>query len=158
MNHVMEGVLIILSMILSFGTFLAVVLIVARARQRRQELQADVQSKLIEKFGSARELTEFLHSQAGREFVSGVQTGSRVVAGERVLGGIRRAIILSFAGLACLALWGVTGDLGWVFPGFILLALGIGYLVAAMVSMKLSAQLGASPPPPTAMERTDVSV
>ena len=158
MNHLIEGIVIFLSMILSFGTFIFVVVIVARARQRRQELQADVQSKLIERFGSAMELVDFLHSQAGREFVSGVQTGSRVVAGERVLGGIRRAIILSFGGLACLALWGVTRELGWVFPGFILLALGAGYLVAAMVSMKLSSQLGASPPPSSAMERTDVSV
>jgi hypothetical protein len=150
----MEGIMIFLSMILTFGTFITIVLIVARARQRRLELRAEVQSKLIERFGSAKEMVDFLHSQAGQDFVTGVQTGSRVVAGERVLGGIRRAIILSFAGLGCLALWGVTRDIGWVFPGFILLALGVGYLVAAIVSMRLSSRLGA----PSAMERTDVSV
>ena len=157
MNNVVEGVTVIVTMILSFGTFLAVVMIVVRARQRRQELQAEVQSKLIEKFSSSKELVDFLHSQTGREFVSGVQAGSRIVAGDRVLAGIRRSIVLGFAGFGFLALWGVTDLRGLAFPGFILVALGIGYFVAAMVSMKLSQQLGVSEAPP-ASPRTDVSV
>ena len=148
MHSVMEGVVIIASMILSFGTFLAVVIILARGQQRRQELQAEVQTKLIEKFGTAPELVDFLHSQAGREFVTGVQTTSRIVAGDKVISGIRRSIVLAFAGMAFLALWGVTGVIGIAFPGFILLALGLGYFVASMVSMKLSQQFGVPPSQP----------
>ena len=157
MQSLMEGIVIITSMILTFGTFIAIFLIVSRTRQRRAELQAQVQTKLIERFGSAKEMVDFLHSQAGRDFVSGVQSGTRLVAGDKVLSGIRRSIVLSFAGIAFLALWGVTEETGLAFPGFILLALGVGYFAASMVSMKMSQQFVAPPPPPP-LNRTDASV
>lgn len=123
-----------------FGNLVFLSLIIAwwRMRQRRFELQAELQAKLIDKFGSTPELITFLQSSAGRSFVHGVQTGASAVTQERVLAGIRKSIVMSFLGLGLLAIWLVTGA-GWVsWFGLLFLFLGVGFLVAAFVSMKLS--------------------
>ena len=125
---------------IAFGNLVFIFLIVAwwRMRQRRFELQAELQSKLIDKFGSTPELVTFLQSSAGRQFVHGVQTGATAVTQERVLAGIRKSIVMSFLGLGLLAIWLVTGA-SWVsWFGLLFLFLGVGFLVAAFVSMKLS--------------------
>lgn len=122
-----------------FGNLVFAILILAwwNMRKRRMELQAEVQTKLIERFGSTPELIEFLKSEAGRDFVNGVQRGSIVVTQERVLSGIRRAIILTFIGLGFVGMWLVYDEF-FAFPAILFLSLGIGFLVATVVSMKLS--------------------
>ncbi len=156
-EFITEGLIPLAVTFLAFATVIAIIVIVTRFRQRRYELQAEVQGKLIEKFGSAPELVEFLHSKAGREFVTGVQTGTRALAHDRVVFGLRRSIVLSALGLGFVALWLVTGKEGLSFPGIILLALGLGYFAASMVSLKFSQQLGVPPTPPSA-SGSDVNV
>lgn len=123
-----------------FGHILFGVIILAwwRTRMRRMELQAEVQTKLIERFGTSAELVEFLKTKTGREFVNGVQRGSVTVAHERALGGIRKAIVLTFLGVGLLAVWGVSGAEWLAWFGMLFVALGMGYLVAAFVSMRMS--------------------
>lgn len=140
----MAGDLIALvGMVTSFVFFFGVVFLLVRMRQRRYELRAEVQSKLIERFGTSQELVEFLQSSAGQQFVDGVQN-EKVIVHNRALGGIRKAIILSFFGGGLMAIWGLTGE-DWVsWFGIVFLALGVGYLVAAFVSMRLSRENGVS--------------
>jgi hypothetical protein len=116
-----------------------VVYFVTKSRQRRVEAQAQMQSRLIDRFGTAPELIEFLHSPAGREFVSGVQSGPAVLTRERILGGFTRAIVLTMLGSAFLFLTFMYED-AFAVPAAILLSLGIGYLLATLVSYKLSAK------------------
>src|SRR4051812_15999740 len=94
----------IVGIISSFGATVLVVYFVTRARQRRVELQAEMQAKLIDRFGSAPEMVTFLQSPAGREFVAGVQTTPVNLTRERVLGGFTRSIILTSLGVAFLFL------------------------------------------------------
>jgi hypothetical protein len=118
--------------------FLSLIVVWWRMRQRRFELQAELQAKLIDKFGSTPELIAFLQSPAGRQFVHGVQTGASAVTQERVLSGIRKSIVMAFLGLGLLAIWLVSGA-GWVsWFGLLFVFLGVGFLVAAFVSMRLS--------------------
>ena len=130
----------IVAILSSFGTAVLVVYFVTRARQRRVELQAEMQSKLIDRFGSAPEMVDFLQSPAGREFVAGVQTAPALLTRERILGGFTRSIILTFLGVAFLFLtfW---EDNDFVVPAAILLSLGIGYFLATVVSWRLSSTL-----------------
>lgn len=123
-----------------FGNIAFVVFVVAwfRARNRRMELQSELQAKLIDKFGSTSELVAFLQSPAGRQFVHGVQTGGRVVAQERVLAGIRKAVVLSFLGIGLLSIWGISGATWVSWFGLLFLSLGLGFLAAAFISMRLS--------------------
>ena len=138
----MAGELIALvGMVTSFVFFFGVVFLLVRMRQRRYELRAQVQSKLIERFGTSQELVDFLQSPAGRQFVDGVQN-EKVIVHNRALSGIRKAIILSFLGLGLMAIWAMTTAHFVSWFGILFIALGVGYLVAAFVSMRLSRENG----------------
>jgi hypothetical protein len=151
-EFIWEGVFPLLGMLLTFGMVVFIVLIITRARQRRLELQTELQSKLIEKFGSATELAAFLQSPTGRQFVNGVQTGNRIMVQDRILAGYRRAIVLSFFGVAFIVMWMITGTVGLAWPGVLILALGLGYLFATLATQKLTSestgQIVPQPPPP----------
>src|SRR4051812_7959406 len=103
-EFILEGIVPLLGVVLSFAMVIAVVVIITRGRERRLEIQAELQSKLIEKFGSATELADFLASPVGRQFVNGVQTANITVVRDRILAGYRRGILLSFVGLGFLIL------------------------------------------------------
>ncbi|MGZ8830969.1 MAG: hypothetical protein ACXW2Q_11405 [Thermoanaerobaculia bacterium] len=152
LDFLLQGVLPLLGMLLGFGMVVFVVLIITRGRQRRLEMQTELQSKLIEKFGSATELAAFLQSPTGRQFVNGVQTGNRVMIQDRILAGYRRAIVLSFFGVAFIVLWMITGMEGLAWPGVLVLALGLGYLFATLATQKLTSEstgpIVPQPPPP----------
>lgn len=131
----------VIGMITSTLMVVLIVYFVARSRQRRAELQAEVQTKLIDRFGSAPELIEFLQSPAGRQFVSGVQGVPGAMARERIMSGFTRSIVLSMLGVAFLALTFFYND-DFAVPAAILLSLGIGYFLATMVSYRLSSRMG----------------
>ena len=132
----------IVAIITNCAMVVLIVFFVARSRQRRFEVHAQVQQKLIDRFGSAPELIEFLQSPAGREFVTGVQSAPMVLARERIASGFSRSIVLSMVGAAFLALT-FFYDEDWAIPAAILFSLGLGYLVATIVSYRLSARMNA---------------
>lgn len=130
----------IFGIIFSSVTAVLIVFFVSRARARRAEVQAEVQSRLIDRFGTAPELIQFLQSPAGKQFVSGVQSAPALLARERILNGFHRAIILTMLGLACGVLTWFYADNDNPLPFFtaIFLALGVGYMIATFVSYRLS--------------------
>jgi len=91
-----------------------------------------VQLRMIEKFGTAAEFTEFLSSPAGREFLE-----PRRSARDRVLFGVRAGIILIFLGLAFFLGYFAEHDRGFFIPGFILAGLGFGFLFSSGISWNL---------------------
>ena len=131
----------VIGMITSTVMVVLIVYFVSRSRQRRAELQAEVQTKLIDRFGSAPELIDFLQSPAGRQFVSGVQGVPGALARERIMSGFTRSIVLTMLGLAFLGLTFFYND-DFAVPAAILFSLGVGYFLATMVSYRLSSQLG----------------
>lgn len=137
-EFIVDGLIPLLGMLMSFIVFGVIVLVISKARTRRLELQADVQSKLIEKFGTSAELVAFLQSESGRQFVNGVQKGNSVLVRDRITAGFSRAIILAFLGAAFIVLWIITGVTGLAWPGVLLLFLGAGYLVATWATSRMS--------------------
>ena len=75
-----------------------------------------MQTKLIDRFGSAPELVSFLHSPAGRQFVTGVQSAPDVLTRERILSGFTRGVVLSTLGLAFMASRSSTTKTGRCLP------------------------------------------
>ena len=123
-----------------FGTVSWVMVVVAFFwwLQRRRQLQTELQSKLIDRFGSTPELISFLNSEAGRDFVNGVQAGTMYAARDRVLSGVRRGILLTFLGGAFLVLWVVMELTALAWPAVLLLALGLGYFAATYAAIAIS--------------------
>jgi hypothetical protein len=137
----MDITIMILVVSLGFYAMIGFLVVNAtRARQRKAELQAETQAKLIDKFGSSPELASFLGTEEGRRFLTGVEAAPVIMAQEKVLAGIRKAVVLSFIGGAFLALCipYSTRNEGFLIAGGLLFALGAGYFVAAMISMRLS--------------------
>jgi hypothetical protein len=130
----------IVGMISSSVTVVLIVYLVTKTRQRRLEAQVEMQSRLIDRFGTAPELVQFLHSPAGRTFVSGVQGAPAAMTRERLMSGFSRAIVLTMLGTGFLFLTFYSDD-DWAIPAAIVFFLGIGYLLATYVSYKLSAKL-----------------
>jgi len=125
---------------------ITVVWIVSRSRQRRLELQADVQNKLIERFSSAPELIDFLQSPTGREFVTGVQSAPAMLTRERIVTAVSRSIMLIFIGLCFVGMYWVIDVDGVLIPAVIFAILGVGYLVSAIASYQLSKRFGLTSP------------
>ncbi len=131
--------------IVSLGFFAMIVWIVwlgTAAKNRRAQLQAEVQTRLIDRFGTAKEFIDFLQSPAGRQFVTGVEVSSAIYARERIIGGLGKGIVLSMLGFGFLAIPLFGGAHGLIYPGFILLGLGAGFFLSTWVSMKLSRSYG----------------
>jgi hypothetical protein len=135
-----------ISIVGSFAVTIVIVMSIARTRQRRAELQAQVQSKLIDRFESGPELVDFLRSQTGREFVSGVKVTQTAAVNRKLLGSIRTAVFFAVLGIGFLILWGLSGQSGFMYPGVILMTLGAGFFVSTMVSLRLSRDWGLNQP------------
>ena len=142
----MEAFAIMIPIILGTGFFIMVAFIVwakANARSQQARYNAEVQSKLIERFGSGPELIEFLKSSEGQQFATGISKLPKLAARDRVVSGFTRAIFLTFLGLAFLALcFSEMENPGFLITGAVLTALGLANLVSAIVSLKLSKQMG----------------
>ena len=130
---------------ISLGFFAMVVWIVwlgVNAKNRRTMAQTEVQTKLIERFGTSKEFVDFLQSPAGQRFVTGVEVHTALYARDRIIRGFGTGIVLSLLGLGFLAIWLADHNGGFIYPGFILLGLGLGFFMSAIVSLKLSKHYG----------------
>jgi hypothetical protein len=138
-------------MVVSVAFFAMVAIIVsnaARSRQRIARMQAELQSKMIERFGSAPEFVGFLQSDSGRQFMQGLGGIPRAKASNSILLSVRRAVIASCLGLGFLVIC-ISPEYrneGFFITGCILLGLGVGYGVSAVLSFKLSRAWGLMPP------------
>src|SRR6516165_1554308 len=108
-------------------------------RYKIANLQAGMQTKLLEKFGSGQELLAYVQSDAGRAFLESLTMEQRTPYG-RILGAAQAGVILVFLGLALLFLRGrvSAADEGFLVFGTILLSLGVGFAIAAALSYFLS--------------------
>ena len=142
----MEPVLVLIPIVISTGFFAMIAFIVwakAHSKAQQSRYNAEVQTKLIDRFGSGPEMIEFLKSPEGQQFATGISKLPKLAARDRVVGGFTRAIFLTFLGLAFLALcFTEMENPGFIITGAILTALGLANLVSAIVSLKLSKQMG----------------
>jgi Flp pilus assembly protein TadB len=113
----------------------------ATKRQRRMKAQSELHGRLLDKF-SAQEVVEFLQTPGGARFVDSV-SGDREEPANGILRSAHRGIILVVVSAGLL---GLTKVYGWdnnplLVIGVILLCLGIGFLLSALVSHRLAKTL-----------------
>lgn len=112
-------------------------------RSKTAELQAELQTKLLEKFGSGQELLAYVQSDAGKRFLESLTMEQRSPYG-RILGAAQVSVILILVSLAFLFLRSrVTGaDQGFLVFGTISLSLGVGFGLSAALSYYMSKSFG----------------
>lgn len=126
-------------------TWLVRSILLHRRHQQTTKLQAELQTKLLERFGTADEMVAYLQSDAGRHFVRSA-TIERGNPFGRILGSVQVGLILVVTGLGFTYLRyhvGIPRDSeGFLFIGTMALALGIGFLLSAAAAYLLSRAWG----------------
>ena len=129
-----------------YFTLMIIVMTIARGRKEQAARRAEVQTRMIDKFSSAPEFVTFLQSDQGKKFVTSFEETPRTHARDRILGGVTRSIVLSVLGLAILAInLTEARDEVFIVAGAILFALGVGYTIATLVTVRMSKSWGLIP-------------
>ncbi|HEX2661263.1 MAG TPA: hypothetical protein VHM93_00410 [Candidatus Acidoferrum sp.] len=112
-------------------------------RYKTAKLQAGLQTKLLEKFGSGQDLLAYIQSDAGKRFLESLTMEQRTPYG-RILGAAQASVVLILLSLALLFLRGRVsgGEEGFLVLGAIILSLGIGFGASAALSYYLSKSFG----------------
>ena len=112
-------------------------------RYKTTKLQAGLQTKLLEKFGSGQELLAYIQSDGGKRFLESLTMEHRTPYG-RILGAAQASIILVLVALAFLFLRGRVAGAQEEFLvfGTLTLCLGIGFGLSAGLSYYLSKSFG----------------
>ena len=113
------------------------------ARFKTAKLQAGIQTKLLEKFGSGQELLAYVQGDAGKRFLESLAMEQRTPYG-RILGAAQAGVVLVLLGLGLLFLRGAIrgAEEGFLIGGTITLSLGLGFGLSAALSYFLSKSFG----------------
>ena len=137
----------IVALIMVFGGSVAVFWVVFSTIRRLKgaRVQAEVHSKLIDKVGSSPEFLTFLDSESGKQLVAsiGIEQPSRNPY-NRILASVQAGVILVCVSIALLIIGVNVADVaeGFKILGALGLALGIGFLISAGLSYRLSKAFG----------------
>lgn len=137
----------IVAIIMVFGGTVAVFWVVFSTIRRLKvaRIQSEVHSRLIDKVGSSQEFLTFLDSDSGKQLVAsiGIEQPSRNPY-NRVLASVQAGVILVCVSIALLFLGVTYADVaeGFKIVGGLGLALGIGFLISAGLSYRLSKSFG----------------
>lgn len=106
-------------------------------------LQAEMQNRLLERFGTSQELVTYLDSPAGRKFLESATIERRNPYG-RILGSVQAGIVLTLTGAGFFFLQGrwPEAEEGFLFLGTMGLTLGLGFLLSAAAAYFLSKSWG----------------
>lgn len=138
-----DPVVILLPIFFTLVGFVVWIIFSTIRRYKTTKLQAELQAKLLEKFGSGRELLDYVQSDAGKQFLESLTMEQKTPYG-RILGAAQVSVILVLLGLAFLFLRGrvLGAEEGFLVFGTVTLSLGVGFGLAAALSYYLSKSFG----------------
>jgi hypothetical protein len=143
---VSEQVTITIVTTLAFANigWIAWLLISTVRRVKVARAQAEIQSKLLEKFGSSQELLAYMQTEAGQRFIQIEVEPVAATKGPqaKILSSIKVGTILACLGLGLLILSAIFKDEAPIVLGTLALAIGLGFLVSSGISFKLSRSWG----------------
>jgi hypothetical protein len=127
------------------ATVLVIRMAIENAKSKREaEAQLQLHTRLMDKFGSPKELLDYLQSDAGRRFLAPA-TVQKAMPYRRILGAAQAGIVLTFVGVA---FWLVKGSFDQeglraaTLLGGVTFALGLGFVCSAVVAHILSRKWG----------------
>lgn len=126
-------------------TFILKTLIEGISRAKVARAQADVMSRMIDRFGSSQELVAYLHSESGRRFIETVPEG-KSRPHHRLLNSVQGGAVLSILGAGVMATQSFVRDSDGrdvaMGVGLIIMTLGLGLLVSAGAAWYMSRSWG----------------
>jgi hypothetical protein len=134
-----------------FGAFVMVIIIVwvaSQEKQARARYRAEVQKELIAKFGSGRELTEFLNSEGSQKLLGALGTpheGLRNDPRGKVIDLITGGLVCASIG-AAFSYVGTFRTFPFLLVGLIMLGVGGSLLISAAVSYHFTKKWGLDKP------------
>jgi hypothetical protein len=138
--------------LLPLGAFVMVAIIVwvaSNEKQAKARYRAEVQKELIAKFGSGRELSEFLNSEGSRQLLGALRSSREDAQQDprhKIIGLIIGGLINLAVG-AALFYVGLSWGFWWFeLAGLITLGIGVALLISAGVSYYLSEKWGLDRP------------
>jgi hypothetical protein len=118
-------------------------------RYKIARYQAEVHTKLLEKFGRSEELLAYLESEAGKRFLESASIEqAKPNPFARILWAVQAGLILTLAGVALLFLRSRVPDIAegfFLVLGALAVAIGVGFVLAAGASYGLSRSFGLIP-------------
>ena len=124
---------------------LVIRMVIENGRSKREtEAQLQMHTRLIDRFGSPKELLDYLQSDAGKRFLAPASV-QKVMPYKRILGAAQAGIVLTFVGVA---FWLIRDSLGQegmraaTFLGSVTFAFGLGFLCSAVLAHVLSRKWG----------------
>ena len=112
--------------------------LLVRAYQEKLRARADLYRELLTKFSSGQELGEFLSTEEGKNFLQNFWS-TRTDPRERFVKAIGAGLVMTFLGVGLLVLTFKEPEM--IIPGVLVVALGVGFLVAGGISYRLSKKL-----------------
>src|SRR6185295_6967112 len=103
----METGVFVMIVFVSLGSLAMIATIVwlgVHSKNRKATLQAEVQTRLIDKFSNAPEFVDFLNSDTGKQFLTGIDKMPQLMARDRIVGGVSRGVIMMLLGAAFIAI------------------------------------------------------
>jgi len=143
MNDVFIPIIIVPTIMLVIG-WIARTISTNRRLRETAKLQTEMQTKLLERFGSSQDMLQFLASDAGRKFMDSA-TVERSNPHGRILGGVQAGVLLLLGGIGFFAAsssFGVDGAPFGNFLGIMGLMLGAGFLISSFIAARLSKTWG----------------
>ena len=108
-------------------------------RYKIAKLQAEVQTKLLDKVGSGQDLLAYAQTEVGKELLQSLRV-ERISPYGRILGALQAGIVLVLFGIALLMFH--NRDQGFLLVGALTTALGFGFVLSAVASYYLSKSFG----------------
>ena len=154
-NNMVEfgGIVLVISTI-TLGIIFLVRTVVEHWRwQRAMKAQADLNTKLIDRFASSEDLLAYLQSPQGKSLTGAPalpQPAARMMDAplNRIFWSLQAGAVLAFGGAGFVFVSSrLTGDVQEVTPvifafGIVVLTIGIGFLVSSVIAFLLSQRLG----------------
>lgn len=139
---------IVVIVVSQFAFVAFLVAIAVNYRQKTLDRRSQERLRVLERFASSQELSEFLATERGGQFLRlfAVQAGNPARV---IVTGVAVSVLVGFIGAALLLLsWLDAQDLGveYMVAAVITLAVALGILAASMLSLRLARTLGLLPP------------
>lgn len=154
----MQNAFVLLSFVGAIGALLWLIRLLLENRRwsRAFRQQSEIHGKLIDRFATNQELLEYMNTEPGRRFLEaspipvGLDRNVPLPGGmSRVVGPLQLGIVLTMlgSGLMILARHLREFDAPLTVAGMITLMPGLGFIISAIVTWRLTERLGLTPSP-----------